>query len=81
MKYTKSNPSKSTGLKMSKKKRKFRVMTRQEFCEKWNKHHLYCKSNSVGYCCPFYSNLKCFKSNMEKPCKVNGKYILVEVKE
>ena len=32
MKYTKLNPSKSTVLKMSKKKRKFRIMTLDEYC-------------------------------------------------
>lgn len=63
-----------------KKKRKFRAMTRQEFCKKWQKRHLYCKSNA-GYCCPLYSDLKCFKNSMEKPCKINGKYKLIEVKE
>lgn len=30
------NPSKSTGLKMSKKKRKFRIMTVKEWCDKAN---------------------------------------------
>ena len=63
-----------------KKKRKFRTMTRQEFCKKWQKRHLYCKSNA-GYCCPLYSDLKCFKNSMEKPCKINGKYKFIEVKE
>lgn len=63
------------------KTRKFRAMSRREFCQKWHKRHLYCKSN-VGYCCPFQSDFKCLKQiNMEKPCKVNGKYILIEVKE
>ena len=63
-----------------KKKHKFRAMTRQEFCKKWQKRHLYCKSNA-GYCCPLYSDLKCFKNSMEKPCKINGKYKFIEVKE
>lgn len=63
------------------KTHKFRAMTRQEFCKKWHKSHLYCKSN-VGYCCPLYSNTNCFKqNNMEKFCKINGKYIFIEVKE
>lgn len=67
--------------KKPKKKRKFRFITRQEFCKKWQKRHLYCKSNAGGYCCPLYSDLKCFKNSMEKPCKINGKYIFIEEKE
>lgn len=64
-----------------KRKRKLRAMTRQEFCKEWHKHHLYCKSN-VGYCCPLYADLECFKqNNMEKPCKINGQYNFIEVKE
>lgn len=63
------------------KTREFRAMTRQEFCQEWHKRHLYCKSN-VGYCCPLQPDFKCFKqNNMKKPCKVNGKYIFIEVKE
>lgn len=70
-------------LEKPKKKRKFRAMTHQEFCKMWQKHHLYCKSKVDCYCCPLYSNLKCLKNNnnIGKPCKINGKYILVEVKE
>lgn len=68
--------------KVNKKlKKKFRAMTRQEFCKKWHKSHLYCKSDA-GYCCPLYFNTNCFKQNsMEKPCKPYGKYIFIEVKE
>jgi hypothetical protein len=33
MKQPKLNPSKSTGLKISKKKRKFRAMTVEEHCD------------------------------------------------
>lgn len=63
------------------KTREFRAMTRQEFCQEWHKRHLYCKSN-VGYCCPLQPDFKCLKqNNMKKPCKVNGKYIFIEVKE
>lgn len=70
-------------LEKPKKKHKFRAMTHQEFCKEWQKHHLYCKSNDGGYCCPLYSDLKCkcFKNSMEKPCKINGKYIFIEAKE
>lgn len=71
-------------LEKPKKKRKFRAMTHQEFCKMWQKHHLYCKSKVDCYCCPLYSNLKCLKNatnNIGKPCKINGKYIFIEVKE
>ena len=65
---------------LGKKTRKLRAMTRQEFCQEWHKRHLYCKSN-VGYCCPLQPDFKCLKqNNMKKPCKVNGKYIFIEVK-
>lgn len=83
MKQPKLNPSKSTGLKMSKKKRKFRAMTNGEYCDKWRKNHLFCKSIiSGGYCCPFSPTGDCFrKSFLSKPCIINGKYILIEVRE
>lgn len=74
------NPSKSTGLKMSKKKRKFRAMTNDEFCTKWLLKHKFCK-HLDEYCCPLVLSKACFKENANKPCKVNGKYILIEVKE
>lgn len=74
------NSAKDTNVPTKKKKRKFRAMTRQEFCKKWKKRHLYCKSDA-GYCCPLYSDLKCFKNSMENPCEINGKYIFIEVKE
>lgn len=70
------NPSKSTGLKMSKKKRKFRVMTFGEFCHK----HRFCRQ------CPMYDKriygciTPYFESNDPFRTK-NGKYILIEVKE
>ena len=77
MKYTKLNPSKSTGLKMSKKKRKFRVMTNAEFCNK----HKYCNA------CPEYKGdmNRCYWfmhgiANIEPYRTTNGKYILIEVK-
>lgn len=55
---------------MSKKKRKFRAKTYLEFCKSFD-----------GYCsdCPFVDEVCGYKGN--KPCKVNGKYILVEVEE
>lgn len=37
----------------NKPKHKFRAMTNSEFCDKWRKNHLFCKSIvSGGYCCP-----------------------------
>lgn len=78
MKYTKLNPSKSTGLKMSKKKRKFRVMTNGEFCNK----HKYCNAcpeykNNINPCYGFMHGI----ANIEPYKTKNGKYILIEVKE
>lgn len=70
------NPSKSTGLKMSKKKRKFRTMAFGEFCHK----HRFCRQ------CPMYDKriygciTPYFESNDPFRTK-NGKYILIEVKE
>lgn len=61
---------------MSKKKRKFRVMTNLEFCHK----HRFCRQ------CPMYDEriygciTPYFKDNDPFRTK-NGKYILVEVKE
>lgn len=83
MKQAKLNPSKSTGLKMSKKKRKFRAMTNGEFCNKWRKNHLFCKSIvSDGYCCPISPTGNCFRDSfLNEPYIINGKYILIEVKE
>lgn len=69
--------------KINKKKRKFRAMTNAEFCDKWRKNHLFCKSVvSGGYCCPISPTDNCFRESfMNKPFIINGKYILVEVKE
>lgn len=58
-------------LKKPKKKRKFRAMTYDEFCEKFNKG---CNE------CPFEDDYNCIKQK-DYPCKPYGKYILVEVKE
>lgn len=67
--------------KMSKKKRKLRAMTNAEFCDKWRKNHLFCKSIvSDGYCCPISPTGNCFRESfLNKPYIINGKYILVEV--
>lgn len=60
------------------KKRKFRAMTNAEFCEKWQlKHQLRC-GGTFGIC-PLFSEKDCEHSN--KPCKVNGRYILIEEKK
>lgn len=70
-------------LEKPKKKRKFRVVTNAEFCDKWMKNHLFCKSIvSDGYCCPISPTDNCFRESfLNKPCIINGKYILIEVKE
>lgn len=65
---------------MSKKKHKLRAMTCKEFCQKWWKKHLYCKSNA-GYRCPLFMSKTCYRENENKPCRINGKYIFKEVKE
>jgi hypothetical protein len=60
-----------------KPKRKFRTMTNDEFCTKWLLKHKFCK-HLDEYCCPLVLSKACFKENANKPCKVNGKYILIE---
>lgn len=69
--------------KMSKKKRKLRAMTNAELCDKWRKNHLFCKSIvSGGYCCPISPTGNCLRESfLNKPYIINGKYILIEVKE
>nr|DAG65255.1 MAG TPA: hypothetical protein [Bacteriophage sp.] len=65
------------------KKRKFRAMTNGEFCNKWRKNHLFCKSIvSDGYCCPISPTGNCFRDSfLNEPYIINGKYILIEVKK
>lgn len=65
----------------NKPKRKFRAMTNKEFCKKWWQHHLYCESSNDGYRCPQFGSKTCCKINANEPYKIDGKYILVEVKE
>lgn len=65
-------------LEKPKKKHKLRAMTNGEFCTKWLLKHKFCK-HLDEYCCPLVLSKACFKENANKPCKVNGKYILVEV--
>lgn len=69
--------------KMSKKKRKLRAITNAEFCDKWRKNHLFCKSIvSGGYCCPISPTGNCFRESfLNKPYIINGKYIFIEVKK
>ena len=62
---------KKESIMKNKKKRKFRAMTYDEFCEKFNKG---CNE------CPFEDDYNCIKQK-DYPCKPYGKYILVEVKE
>lgn len=64
---------------MNKKKRKFRAMTNAEFCNKWqSKHPNRCHGDYE--ICPLLYYSECYKS--QKPFRfLNGKYILVEVKE
>lgn len=67
-----------------KRMRKLKAMTNEEFCDKWRKNHLFCKSIvSNGYCCPISPAGNCFRESfMNKPYKTkDGKYILREVKE
>lgn len=56
-----------------KKKRNFRAMTNSEFCTKWLLKHKSCTH------CPLVLSNACFMKNDIQPCKVNGKYILIEV--
>lgn len=67
----------------NKPKRKLRAMTNAEFCDKWRKNHLFCKSIvSDGYCCPISPTGDCFRESfLNKPFIIDGKYILVEVRE
>lgn len=65
----------------NKPKHKFRTMTNKEFCKKWWQHHLYCESSNDGYRCPQFGSKTCCKINANEPYKINGKYILIEVKE
>lgn len=83
----KLNPSKSTGLKMSKKKREFRAMTIGEHCFDSDSRTM-CKdceySEGLCFCLCTYSvyNQVDMVRDRNKPYKTkDGKYIFVEVKE
>lgn len=64
-----------------KKKRKFRAMTNGEYCEKWLSKHKYCLLSGGTVRCPLFPSKPCFNENVNEPCKINGKYIMIEVKE
>lgn len=67
-------------MEISKKKRKLRAMTNAEFCDRRFKEHPCCRYFGYYKCPNFYSN--CTDSTFkERPCRINGKYILIEVKE
>lgn len=62
------------------KKRKFRAMTNGEYCDRWFKEHSCCRYFGHYKCPNFYSN--CTDSTFRnRLCRINGKYILIEVKE
>lgn len=83
MKQPKLNPSKSTRLKMSKKKRKFRAMTIKERCSCTNEECIRCEYNRGIYACDYKKENGISRiSDGDKPYKTkDGKYILIEVKE
>lgn len=67
--------------KRIKKKRKFRAMTNGEYCDKWLSKHKYCVRSGGTERCPLFVSKTCLKENVNKPLVINGKYILIEVKE
>lgn len=78
MKQPKLNPSKSTGLKISKKKRKFRAVTKGEWCSP--KRCPKCEYHYAIFYCDYSEFNGIHKRDDSKPYKKrNGKYILVEV--
>lgn len=81
MKQNKLNPSKSTDLKMSKKKRRFRAITNGEICSKWKEIYTFCICDEIK--CPFLGVVDCLSRDFKaKPFQTkDGKYILIEVKE
>ncbi len=83
MKQAKLNPSKSTGLKMSKKKRKLRAMTIREHCASITTVCEDCEyCIGLSYC--YYSDFNQVYRGLDinKPFKTkDGKYIMIEVKE
>ena len=68
-------------LEKPKKKRKFRAMTNGEYCKKWLSKHKYCLLPDGTERCPLFPSKTCSKKNVNEPLVINGKYIMVEVKE
>lgn len=68
-------------LEKPKKKRKFRAMTNGEYCSKWLSKHKYCVRSGGTERCPLFPSKTCFKENVNKPLEIDGKYIMIEVKE
>lgn len=64
---------------LEKPKHKFRVMTNGEYCEKWLSKHKYCLLSGGTVRCPLFPSKPCFNENVNEPCKINGKYIMIEV--
>lgn len=68
-------------LEKPKKKRKFRAMTNGEYCDKWLSKHKYCLRSDGTERCPLFPSKTCLKDNVNEPLVINGKYILIEMKE
>lgn len=68
-------------LEKPKKKRKFRAMTNGEYCKKWLSKHKYCLFPDGTERCPLFPSKTCSKKNVNEPLVINGKYIMIEVKE
>ncbi len=68
-------------LEKPKKKHKIRAMTNGEYCSKWLSKHKYCVRSDGTERCPLFPGKTCLKENVDKPLVINGKYILIEVKE
>ena len=74
------NSAKDTNVRGKKRKHKLRAMTNSEFCNKWRKEHFWCSWYGYFECPNNHSN--CNSSTFgDMPCKINDKYILIEVKE
>nr|DAF83678.1 MAG TPA: hypothetical protein [Caudoviricetes sp.] len=56
-------------------------MTNGEYCDKWLSKHKYCLRSDGTERCPLFPGKACLKDNVNEPLVINGKYILIEVKE
>lgn len=84
MKQPNLNPSKSTGLKMSKKKRKFRAMTVKEYCDTVGCDKCSYYDECFGEKSSYYPITKMVERKFnDKTFYIteDGKYILREIKE